>query len=164
MKYQKEGGPSLKQSFALLREVSSTPVIDLSRLLDAVIFNYLVGNNDAHGKNFSLLYRGIATGDMQVSLSPLYDIVSTVYYPEISRTMAMKLGGEYSSEKVMPRNFEQFAEEAGLAKPMVRRRVMEVIEAILSALAALELVDGTTEAVLRLIGARCAQAKRLLRG
>ena len=164
MKYQKEGGPSLKQCFALLREVSSTPVIDLSRLLDAVIFNYLVGNNDAHGKNFSLLYRGIATDDMQVSLSPLYDIVSTVYYPEISRTMAMKLGGEYSSEKVMPRNFEQFAEEAGLAKPMVRRRVMEVIEAILSALAALELVDGTTEAVSRLIGARCAQAKRLLRG
>ena len=129
MKYQKEGGPSLKQCFALLREVSSTPVIDLSRLLDAVIFNYLVGNNDAHGKNFSLLYRGIGTDDMQVSLSPLYDSLSTVYYPEISRTMAMKLGGEYSSEKVMPRNFEQFAEEAGLAKPMVRRRVMEVVEA-----------------------------------
>ena len=36
MKYQKEGGPSLKQCFALLREVSSAPVIDLSRLLDAV--------------------------------------------------------------------------------------------------------------------------------
>jgi serine/threonine-protein kinase HipA len=164
MKYQKEGGPSLKQCFALLREVSSTPVIDLSRLLDAVIFNYLVGNNDAHGKNFSLLYRGIATDDTQVSLSPLYDSLSTIYYPEISRTMAMKLGGEYSSEKVMPRNFEQFAEEAGLAKPMVRRRVMEVIEAILSALPALQLVDGTAEAVSRLIGARCDQAKRLLRG
>ncbi|WP_158824124.1 type II toxin-antitoxin system HipA family toxin [Granulicella sp. S156] len=163
-KYQKEGGPSLKQCFALLREVSSTPVIDLSRLLDAVIFNYLVGNNDAHGKNFSLLYRGIATDDMQVSLSPLYDIVSTVYYPEISRTMAMKLGGEYSSEKVMPRNFEQFAEEAGLAKPMVRRRVIEVVEEILSALPAMEPVDGTTEAISRLIGARCDLAKRLLRG
>ena len=36
-KYQKEGGPSLKQCFALLREVSSAPVIDLARLLDAVI-------------------------------------------------------------------------------------------------------------------------------
>jgi serine/threonine-protein kinase HipA len=164
MKYQKEGGPSLKQCFALLREVSSTPVIDLSRLLDAVIFNYLVGNNDAHGKNFSLLYRGIATDDMQVSLSPLYDIVSTVYYPEISRTMAMKLGGEYSSEKVMPSNFEQFAAEAGLAKPMVRRRVIEVVEEILSALPAMERVDGTTEAISRLIGTRCDQAKRLLRG
>jgi serine/threonine-protein kinase HipA len=50
-KYQKEGGPSLKQCFALLREVSSAPVLDLARLLDAVIFNYLAGNNDAHGKN-----------------------------------------------------------------------------------------------------------------
>jgi serine/threonine-protein kinase HipA len=164
MKYQKEGGPSLKQSFALLREVSSTPVIDLSRLLDAVIFNYLVGNNDAHGKNFSLLYKGIATNDMQVSLSPLYDIVSTVYYPEISRTMAMKLGGEYSSEKVMPRNFEQFAEEAGLARPMVRRRVTEVVEEILSALPAMEHLDSNTEAISRLIAARCDQAKRLFRG
>jgi serine/threonine-protein kinase HipA len=164
MKYQKEGGPSLKQCFALLREVSSTPIIDLSRLLDAVIFNYLVGNNDAHGKNFSLLYRGIGTGDMQVSLSPLYDSLSTVYYPEISRTMAMKLGGEYLSEKVMPRNFEQFAEEAGLAKPMVRRRVTEVIEKILSALTALAHVDATTDEIARLIEVRCDQATRLLRG
>ena len=164
MKYQKEGGPSLKQCFALLREVSSTPVIDLSRLLDAVIFNYLVGNNDAHGKNFSLLYRGIGTDDMQVSLSPLYDSLSTVYYPEISRTMAMKLGGQYSSEKVMPPNFEQFAEEAGLAKPMVRRRVLEVVEKILSALPALEQVDNTTEAIARLIVGRCDHAQRLLRG
>ena len=164
MKYQKEGGPSLKQCFALLREVSSTPVIDLSRLLDEVIFNYLVGNNDAHGKNFSLLYRGIGTDDMQVSLSPLYDSLSTVYYPEISRTMAMKLGGQYSSEKVMPPNFDQFAEEAGLAKPMVRRRVLEVVEKILSALPAFEQVDNTTEAIARLIVGRCDHAQRLLRG
>jgi serine/threonine-protein kinase HipA len=164
MKYQKEGGPSLKQCFALLREVSSTPVIDLSRLLDAVIFNYLVGNNDAHGKNLSLLYWGIGTDDMQVSLSPLYDSLSTVYYPEVSRTMAMKLGGQYSSEKVMPPNFEQFAEEAGLAKPMVRRRVLEVLDKILSALPALEQVDNTTEAIARLIRERCDQANRLLRG
>ena len=161
MKYQKEGGPSLKQCFALLREVSSTPVIDLSRLLDAIIFNYLVGNNDAHGKNFSLLYRGIGTDDMQVSLSPLYDSLSTVYYPEVSRSMAMKLGGQYSSEKVMPPNFEQFAEEAGLAKPMVRRRVLEVVEKILSALPALEQVDNTTEAIARLIRERCDHAARL---
>jgi serine/threonine-protein kinase HipA len=164
MKYQKEGGPSLKQCFALLREISSTPVIDLSRLLDAVIFNYLVGNNDAHGKNFSLLYRGIGTDDMQVSLSPLYDSLSTVYYPEVSRSMAMKLGGQYSSEKVTPPNFEQFAEEAGLAKPMVRRRVLEVVEKILSALPALEQVDNTTEAIASLIVGRCNHAQRLLRG
>jgi serine/threonine-protein kinase HipA len=58
-KYQKEGGPSLKDCFNLLRETSSAPVIDLARLLDAVIFNYLVGNNDVHGKisRFFILVR-----------------------------------------------------------------------------------------------------------
>src|ERR1039458_8453737 len=74
-KYQKEGGPSLKQCFALLREVSNSPVVDLARLLDAVIYNYLVGNNDAHGKNFSLLYRGTGTPNLEISFSPLYDVV-----------------------------------------------------------------------------------------
>jgi hypothetical protein len=39
-KYENEGGPSLKKCFALLREVSEAPVIDLQRLLDAVIFNF----------------------------------------------------------------------------------------------------------------------------
>jgi uncharacterized protein YjaG (DUF416 family) len=64
----------------------------------------------------------------------------------------------------MPPNFEQFAEEAGLAKPMVRRRVLEVVEKILSALPALEQVDNTTEAIARLIVGRCDHAKRLLLG
>lgn len=129
-----------------------------------MIFNYLVGNNDAHGKNFSLLYRGVGTDDIQVSLPPLYDSLSTVYYPEVSRSMAMKLGGQYSSEKVMPPDFKQFAEEAGLAKPMVRRRVLEVGEKILSALPALEQVDNTTVAIARLIVRRCDHSQRLLRG
>src|SRR6185369_10589162 len=102
--YQREGGPSLKQCFALLRDVSSAPVVDLVRLLEAVIFNYLAGNNDAHGKNFSLLYHG-AGDDFETRLAPLYDVVCTIYYPELSRDMAMKIGGEYSSEKITARHF-----------------------------------------------------------
>ena len=154
VKYQNEGGPSLKQCFALLRKVSSEPVIDLARLVDAVIFNYLVGNNDAHGKNFSLLYRGLGTDDPHVGLAPLYDILSTVYYPELSRTMAMKLGGEYSSAKVWPHNFEQLAEDAGLAKPLVTRRVAEMIEAIRAVLSQMH-SDGITRSIAARILERC---------
>jgi serine/threonine-protein kinase HipA len=134
LKYQREGGASLKQCFALLREVSGTPVVDLARFLDAVILNYVVGNNDAHGKNFSLLYHNAGTPNLEIRLAPLYDVVSTLYYPELSREMAMKIGGEYSCEKVTPGNFEQLAEEAGLAKPLVRRRVPELADGILTAL------------------------------
>jgi serine/threonine-protein kinase HipA len=163
MKYQKEGGPSLKQCFALLREVSSTPVIDLARLLDAVIYNYLVGNMDAHGKNFSLLYHGIDRGNLEISFAPLYDVVSTIYYPELSRTMAMKIGSEYSSEKVTPKNFELLGEEAGLAKPMVKRRVPELAETILATLPGLESADPVAGAVAALIRQRCERAMNSFR-
>lgn len=137
-KYQKEGGPSLKQCFELLREASSAPVIDLARLLDAVIFNYLVGNNDAHGKNFSLLYHAVGTSSQETRFAPVYDIVSTTYYPELSKEMAMKIGNEYSSDRVTPRDFEKFAEETGLARPLVRQRIPELAEAVRAAIDAAE--------------------------
>jgi serine/threonine-protein kinase HipA len=150
-KYQKEGGPSLKQCFGLLRAVSSTPVIDLARLLEAVIYNYLVGNNDAHGKNFSLLYHGVGTANLEIGLAPLYDVVSTWYYPDLSRDMAMKIGSEYSSENVTARNFEQLAEEAGLGKPLVRRRVPEMAERVIAALAKVDIAHPVAEKVAGLI-------------
>jgi serine/threonine-protein kinase HipA len=47
--------------------VPTAPVIDLANFLNAAIFNYLVGNNDAHGKNFSLVHH-----DKEIRLAPLY--------------------------------------------------------------------------------------------
>jgi serine/threonine-protein kinase HipA len=72
--------------------------------------------------------------------------------------MAMKIDGEYSSEKVTPKNFEQLAEEAGLAKPMVKRRVPELAEAIIATLPGLETADPFAEAVAALIRQRCDRA------
>ncbi|HOW63885.1 MAG TPA: type II toxin-antitoxin system HipA family toxin [Candidatus Paceibacterota bacterium] len=135
-KYQNEGGPSIQQCFELLRAVSSTPVIDLQALLDAVIFNWLIGNQDAHAKNFSLLYRGEIWSSLQTRLAPLYDLICTVYYPELSPKLAMKIGGDYVSERVGPANFERMAEEAGLAKPITKQRVKKVAESVISKLPA----------------------------
>jgi serine/threonine-protein kinase HipA len=159
MKYQAEGGPSLKQCFALLRDVSSAPVIDLARLLDAVIFNYLVGNNDAHGKNYSLLYKPLEKGGRETRFSPLYDIVSTVYYPDLSRDMAMKIGKEYSSERITAKDFEQLAEEAGLGKPLVRRRVPELADTVIQSLPKVEIANATADKVAALIRERCEKAR-----
>ena len=124
-----------------------------------MIYNYLVGNNDAHGKNFSLLYHGVRSENLEVGLAPLYDIVSRIYYPELSPDMAMKIGGEYSSEKVLPKNSEQLAEEAGLAKLIVRRRVPEVAETIISTLPEMEISNPIAEAVAALIRKRCENVR-----
>lgn len=159
-KYQNEGGPSLKQCFDLLRDLSSAPVIDLQRLLDAVIFNFLVGNHDAHGKNFSLLYRGEIAAGLETRLAPLYDVVSTVYYPELAKKMAMKIGGEYGSDKVLPKNFDALAQEVGLARPMVRQRVVEMAETVLAKASEITVDHPTAAAVLKLIQSRCAKTSQ----
>lgn len=155
IKYQKEGGPSLKQCFALVRDVSRAPVVDLARLLDAVIYNYLIGNNDAHGKNFSLLYHHAGTANQEIRLAPLYDAISTVYYPELSNEMAMKIGDEYRSERVGPRDFDNLAEQAGLAKPLVRRRVPELAKAVSDATGKVTLDHEVARNVGALIRKRC---------
>lgn len=149
-KYQNEGGPGLKDCFALLRRVSSRPVVDLLRLLDAMIFNLLIGNHDAHGKNFSLLYFSCES-----QFTPLYDLVSTVYYPELSKKMAMKIGRESESEKIMPAHFELLAEEGGLAKPMVRKRVLELAEKTRAQLEHTGIDHPMADQLVHLIARRC---------
>ena len=158
-KYQNEGGPTIQQCFELLREASSIPVLDLGRLLDAVVYNFLIGNNDAHGKNFSLLYDFLYNGnDTQAwttSLAPLYDLICTAYYPELSPRMAMKIGGEYEAERVFPQQFDRLAEEAGLNKPTVRRRIQSLAKSIQSKLPAITPDHPVGIKVAEIIRSRC---------
>lgn len=127
-KYQSEGGPSLADSFALLRRVATRPAADVMKLLDAVIFNVVVGNADAHGKNFSILY-----GDTGARLAPLYDLLSTVMYPELSARFAMKIGKQARLEDLDAESWSDFAKKAGLGLPLVRRRVGELATGIAEA-------------------------------
>lgn len=157
-KYQNEGGPSLKESFALLRECSSSPVLDLNALLDAVIFNALIGNHDAHGKNFSLIYSGGKT-----RMAPLYDLLCTTFYPELSTKMAMKVGGEYDSRKLTGANWERMAEESGLNKLMVKRRVLEMAEQIRQKLPDATIAHPTAEGVSKIIQKSCESASKRFR-
>lgn len=149
-KYQSEGGPSLKDCFALLREASSRPVIDLARLLDAVIFNLLIGNHDAHGKNFSLLYQ---PGNTQ--LAPLYDLISTVYYPQLTKKMAMKIGKEAESSKITLEHFEHLAQDAGLSTPIMKKCLPELTEKVLANIGKVGINHPVAHKLAELIERRC---------
>lgn len=118
MKYQQEGGPNLKKCFELIRAVSAVPGPDVLRLFDAVVFNYLIGNNDAHGKNFSLLYHAGAA-----RLAPLYDLVCTQAYPELAAESAMKIGGERKSDRIVGKNWLKFFDDAGVGHAVARKRL-----------------------------------------
>lgn len=122
LKYQNEGGPGLSDAFGLLRAATRPSVVNILTLLDYTIFNALIGNHDAHGKNFSLLYRQPGSP----SIAPLYDALSTTIYPDLTPKMAMKIGGKYRFSEVMDRHWNRFADETGLAKAQVRKRVVEI--------------------------------------
>ncbi len=76
----------MRRMFEILRQYSSNPIADQQRLWDMIVFNYLLGNTDAHIKNFSLLY---GKDLHSIRLAPAYDMVSTTVYESSTREMAL---------------------------------------------------------------------------
>ena len=123
-KYEKNGGPGIAQIFALLRtlELSAAETLEF---LNRIIFNFLLGNGDAHGKNFSVLYRG-----GKCILAPMYDIMNTTIYPELAKTMAMKVDGEYAFKWITRGKFVRMGEKLGLGAKLVEKSLDRMIDKI----------------------------------
>ena len=137
-KYQQEGGPLLRDCIAMIRSWSSAPVLDIRDFLNAVIFNMLVGNADAHGKNYSLLYQN---GSRR--LAPSYDIVCTLVWPELSKKPAMKIGQCDSIDAITPAHWQKMTQEASLSWPPLRERLVSFCQALQAALPSQSLRQAT---------------------
>lgn len=87
IKYEQEGGPGAAQSLALIARVCAQPARERLGFIRRLIFQYLVGNADAHAKNYALLYRHAAP-----DLAPLYDVLCTAVYPRLHKPLAMRIG------------------------------------------------------------------------
>jgi serine/threonine-protein kinase HipA len=127
-KYEAEGGPGLADCFALLRRAVAVPARDAPRLLDFLALSFLVGNHDAHAKNYSLLY--MPDSD-RATLAPAYDVVSTVAYGKVrpmSRKLAMSVGGEYRPDYVHARHLDRLLADGGLGPAPSRRRLRALAE------------------------------------
>lgn len=94
-KYQSDGGPGFSDPFRLIRGACTAPIHDLELLVGIALFNLLVGDCDAHGKNFSLLHR-----EDTIGLAPFYDLVSTTCWPELDTKLSMRIGKEYGLHRV----------------------------------------------------------------
>ena len=126
-KYQAEGGPKLGDCISLLRDWSTVPVLDIPSFIDGLIFNVLIGNADAHGKNYSLLYYG---GERR--LAPYYDLVSTLAWSNLSTNLAMKIGGCKSVNAFTVGDWKKMAMKTHLGWPMMRERMAGIGHTILN--------------------------------
>lgn len=163
-KYEAEEGPSVASVIALLRrQPSSRIALDVNAFVRAVLTSFLLGNSDAHGKNFSLLYDP-ATG---VRLAPLYDVVSTAVYDGLTPRLAMAIGGEDDPSQVDLLSWERLGAESGLGGALprfVQRWSSEVLAATEACLGDAE-QEGWSHPVLEAIADVCRErARRLIDG
>ena len=127
-KYAADGGPVFRDCFQLLRSSATRPAREVLKLFDAAIFNLIIGNADAHAKNYSLLYR-----DNAVEMAPLYDLLATVTYPDLSPKLAMKIAGRSTLDDLKATDWGRFAKESGLTEPFVKRRAKALADHVLQA-------------------------------
>jgi serine/threonine-protein kinase HipA len=118
-KYEEDGGPSLHRMAGILESVAAPD--SLQRLLKAVAVNVLVGNGDAHAKNFSLLHG--ASGSL--TLTPLYDLMCTLHYGDDK--LAMYIDNVHRTDRV---TVERIVNE-GVSWGMGRAGAAEIVQDLL---------------------------------
>lgn len=130
-KYERPGEHHFRDMFSLLRRVSSDPIADQLKLWDLVVFNFLIGNTDAHLKNYSLLH---GENPKSVRLAPAYDLISTTSYTTSTRDMSFRIGGRLSVDEINRAAFADASSEIGIGKRMAMQRFDRMANGFESAL------------------------------
>ena len=151
-KYQQDGGPSLARIAGVLRD-SGRPD-SLRRLLQDTFVNALVGNGDAHGKNFSLLHHRNGS----VELTPLYDVMSTLYYNDDK--LAMYIDDVRRTSEVTRERLSNEARSWGMWADSIDVTLGELIDRVPAAVSmAAEETAGLPENILKIVESQLKHLK-----
>ena len=131
IKYEEDGGPSAADCVETLRRLH-VPVQGVLSFLDLLLFNVLIGNADAHGKNYSVVYR-----QGRPTLAPLYDAVSTAVYPSLSPEAAMSIGSDRNLAQLTRDSFERLAKDCRISPKLMLARLDSLCQRLPSAAEAL---------------------------
>ncbi len=164
LKYETEGGPGIDSSQALIQKVTRRPAADRRTFQQRVIFHYLVGNADAHAKNYSLLYRREIP-----DLAPLYDVVCTAVYPRLAKKMAMQVGGCASPDTIRLEDWQKMVPDTRVAKRILSNDLLRMANAIeieadilLEEMAGQNLYHPVLKKIRRTIGVRARLINRMV--
>ena len=113
---------SYEDAAGAIKHFSSRSKIDLDRYFRLLIFNFVIGNADAHLKNFSLLERPEG-----LRLSPAYDLLNTLVYPNYDRQTALSIGGQKRSFDSLTRPLiEMLGNDIGLPRAAIARSLEQL--------------------------------------
>jgi serine/threonine-protein kinase HipA len=86
-------------------------------MLRWALFQFLIGNSDAHGKNFSFFVR--PSGLLEPT--PWYDLVSVLQYDGFDTELAMAYGDVFNHAEVSAFALADFAARCGVVRKLMRR-------------------------------------------
>ena len=96
----------------------------LAEYIRRLVVNILIGNGDAHLKNWSVIYKDKVTPQ----LAPAYDLVSTIHYVQNDR-LALNLGGEKHFASIDESHFDRIARRMEAPPKFVLCIVKETVAA-----------------------------------
>lgn len=94
--------------------------------LRQLVFNTLIGNADAHAKNYSLVLR-----PERIEFAPLYDAVPVSLYRQYDQRLAMRIAGAGYSQAVTAAHWQKFSRSTGLDTDRTMTIVTDVAERLL---------------------------------
>ena len=130
-KYERDGSSYAEKMFDVIRKYSKNPLADQLSLWNRIVFNYALGNTDAHIKNYSLLYDSNMEG---IHLAPAYDMISTVIYESTTRDMSFNIGGVRNLDSIGVENFKSLAAGVGIAERLAMSNYQKVMDCFESAI------------------------------
>lgn len=81
---------SIERVVSIIDEFCTFPILEKIKLFKRVLFSFLIGNEDMHLKNFSLITR-----NRKVEMSPAYDLLNTtIALPNLIEEIALPIGGK----------------------------------------------------------------------
>jgi serine/threonine-protein kinase HipA len=117
---------SMEKMVGIVDRFCTFPAIEKLRLLRLTLVNFLIGNDDAHVKNSSLIKRGV-----KVELAPAYDLVNSTIVLNGPEEIALPLSGKRNRLK-REHFFEYLAKERMRLSATAVRKVEKEITAALS--------------------------------
>lgn len=130
MKYEISSGPGFKELFSVIARYSRMPVRDDVEVFRRMIFNLVIGNYDAHAKNFSFL----VSPDARIVMAPAYDLVCTALYEDLDRTFAMSIGAARTLEQLNQTEFKALFDVIQKKYPTIRNQLIRFCDASLQAM------------------------------
>ncbi|MBK6847681.1 MAG: HipA domain-containing protein [Proteobacteria bacterium] len=126
-KYEADGGIGAVEAFRAL-EGTRQPAVSRHRFIRWLVFNYLIGNSDAHAKNLAFLVSSDG-----LTVAPCYDLLSVAVYGAAYDHMAMTIADEVRYGWVERAHWDKLAAALNLRPAFLRRVASGLAQVVPSA-------------------------------